>query len=114
MLSGRADRFPEGHERRIAESIRDHGGRMQSIAVPCFEINALIRRHGITTVDLLSIDTEGGEADLIAAVELDSFRVRAIAIENNYDDRRIEDSLAARGFEFAAWMGSDEIYVRCR
>ena len=106
LLSGRPDIFPEGHERRIADTTHT------SISVKCYEINALIRRHGITSIDFLSIDTEGGEDALVAAMDLDAFNVRAIAIENNYNDRRIEAALDARGYDFVAWMGSDEIYVR--
>jgi len=112
VLSGRPDVFPDGHAARIAESVRVEGGLVRSIIVRCYEVNALIRRHGLTSVDFLSIDTEGGEAELLAAIDLDRFRVRAIAIENNYADRRIERALDARGYDFAAWMGSDEIYVR--
>lgn len=112
LLSGRPEVFPAGHEQRISESVRQDGGQIRSITVRSFEINSLIRRHGISSIDFLSIDTEGGEDELIAAIDLDAFHVRAIAIENNYADRRLEDSLAARGFDFVAWMGSDEIYVR--
>lgn len=112
LLSGRPELFPEGHLDRMAANARADGVAIETIEVPCYEINGLIRRQGIETFDLLSMDTEGGEHDLLRALDIERFRIQVIAVENNYSDRRIEQLLDARGFRLVACMGSDEIYVR--
>ena len=74
----------------------------------------LLRAHGISHLDFLSLDTEGGELDLLKSLDLAGLGVRAITIENN--DRRpdIERYLTKAGYQLAAFMGCDEIYHRAR
>ncbi len=64
----------------------------------------------MTRVDFLSLDTEGGELDLLKSLDLAKLGVRAITIENNFGVSDIERYLTARGYELAAFMGCDEIY----
>jgi len=111
-LSGRLDTFPSGHVDRIRQAVCADGGRESVITVPCYEINALLRAHHINSVDFLSLDTEGGEYDLLRAIDLQGFNVQAVSVENNYSDRRIEDFMTQSGYHLRACMGCDEIYAR--
>jgi FkbM family methyltransferase len=111
-LSGRLETFPLGHVDRIHQALRADGGHESVIDVPCYEINALLREHQIVSVDFLSLDTEGGEYDLLRAIALEEFNVRAVTVENNYTDRRIEDFMRHKGYRLLACMGCDEIYAK--
>src|SRR5207244_9762167 len=104
--------FPPGHADRIREAIGAEGGRESVMEVRCHEVNKLLRAHRIHSVDFLSLDTEGGEYDLLRALDLRAFHAEAITVENNHHDRRIEHFLTRNGYQLVACMGCDEIYAQ--
>lgn len=112
MLSGRVETFDRRHVERIEDAIRQAPDAKQLIRVRSYALPGLLRAHGISHVDFLSLDTEGGELDLLKSLDLAALGVRAIAIENNYGGPDIERYLSQAGYNLAAFMGCDEIYHR--
>ncbi len=58
--------------------IRDEG---EILTVPTVPLGALLVRHGIGTVDLLSIDTEGTELDVWGSFDVIRHRPSVVIIE---------------------------------
>jgi len=114
MLSGRVATFDRRHLARIEDAIQQAPDATTVMPVRSYALPGLLRTHGISHVDFLSLDTEGGELELLKSLDLAALGVRAIAIENNYGGGDIERYLSQAGYDLAAFMGCDEIYRRSR
>jgi hypothetical protein len=67
--------------------------------------------NGVRKVDYMSIDTEGGELKILKSIDLKSYDVRVISIENNYKDPAISDHLLGLGYRLVKiFAGFDELY----
>jgi FkbM family methyltransferase len=85
--------------------------------VETVSLNDLLQSHGAPRViDYISIDTEGGELEILRSFDFEKYAVRAISVEHNYkpDVRAaIFDLLSSKGFvrkhvEVSFW---DDWYV---
>jgi FkbM family methyltransferase len=111
MLSGRVETYDPRHLKRIDRELETHGGERRTIAVECFRLNELLADNAIKHVDYLSIDTEGGELEILRSLDFQSLSLSIIGVENNYRDPRIPEFLVRRGYRFHSIVG-DEFYVR--
>lgn len=80
-------------------------------------LNDLLAGAGApSTIDYLSIDTEGSEFEILSAFDFSRFDVRLITVEHNFtaNRQRIFDLLTAQGFErrLEAFSQFDDWYVR--
>jgi FkbM family methyltransferase len=57
---------------------------VREIQVECVRWVDALARFSIREVDFLSLDTEGGELDILRTINFDSTPVRVISVENNY------------------------------
>lgn len=57
-----------------------------SMAVPVESLNELLERHGVTTIDLLHLDTEGYDWKILKHLDLDRFKVKTILFEHKHLD----------------------------
>lgn len=110
MLSGMPDRYGKGHVRRVRKNLKRHGATAREIVVPCYTLATLLERHGIGRVHYLSIDTEGGELDILRSIDFQRNVIDVISVENNYFDSSTENLMRANGYELVAIAGVDEIY----
>lgn len=74
------------------------------ITVPAIDINDLIEKGQPkeNVVDYLSIDTEGGELDILKRLDFDRWRIRIVTVEHNHREKEmkeIPELMAARNFE---------------
>lgn len=111
MLSGLSNEYDPRHEDRVRREVSEKGGEIQEIEVECFDFNALLSGHGITTCDYLTIDVEGGEWSIIKSIDFKRFDIRIIGVENNYRDTRVRDFLAQTGYKLHSVVG-DDFFVR--
>ena len=110
MLSGLIDKYDSQHLRRIDRTIKRLGGSSKTTAVECVRFSTAIARLNIDRIDFLSLDTEGGELDILRDIDFNTLPVRAISVENNYFTLTIRDYLAKFGFQHMGTIGIDEIY----
>ena len=111
MLSGMTDAYDARHLERIKEEVAREGGSMETIAVPCVRLDALLREHGIEKVDLLSIDVEGAELEVLSSFDQRRLRPSVVCIENNYRDRAIWKAMKRAGYRPYTRIRQDEMYV---
>lgn len=112
MLSGLVEKYDKAHLERIEEEIKTMGGGQETINVACFTLDEILNEQNISRVDYLSVDTEGGELDILKSVDLDSIFVDLISIENNYKTQMIRKYLEKYGYKLIAIADCDEIYKK--
>lgn len=100
MLSGLIDKFDPQHIERIKSEIAAHGGTCKVIDVNCYLLNDLLEMYGVPHINFLSIDTEGGEFDIIQSIDYNRFKIDVITLEDNYGDGRFIPFLREKGFIF--------------
>lgn len=87
--------------------------RLEKIIVACYTPQTIFPQYGIDYIDFLSIDTEGGELDILKAINFSKVYVDVITVEINYkDDRSIYNYLTANGYQYITHLGVDELYKR--
>lgn len=109
MLSGLVDAYQMEHQKRIElESMNDG---YVDIDVNCYDINALLDKHKMYDIDLLSIDTEGSEFNILQCIDFTKFKIKVIIAENNYNDFEVRRLLASKGYIFDSRLDIDDIFV---
>ena len=111
MLSGLLEKYDPKHLARVDREIAQHGGYKEIIKVECYTFNEIMRTHNITHIDYLSIDTEGGELDILKTIDFDTIAIHIIDVENNFPENTgIKKFLTSKGFHFVTRIKCDEVY----
>ncbi len=59
-----------------------------------------------------SIDTEGGEMDIISTIDLTKYTIDVLSIENNYYKDDLKKFMKSIGYKLKTTIECDEIYVK--
>lgn len=108
MLSGLTQYFDPRHVQRlqsVATSTVTH-------KVPVTTLSSLLDVHNLRHVDYCSIDTEGSEFNILSGLDFDKFSISVFTIENNYDDERLANLMAAKGYDWVAKLEQDYVFKR--
>ncbi len=97
--------------RRLSKNSKRHNIEKREIEVDCFTFASIAQKYNIKEIDFLSVDTEGGELDILKSIDFDKTPVRVISVENNYYDDAIKDYLEGEGFLAIGTFKVDEIYL---
>jgi FkbM family methyltransferase len=111
MLSGLIDSYDSEHVERIERQLTEYGGHYEVIRVPCFNINEILNEYGISRIDFLSLDTEGGEYHLLQNIDFDRFKIDVIAVEDNYHKYPFVEFLTEKGYFLDARLEQDLIFI---
>ena len=111
MLSGLVMKYNPIHLNRMNSELSVNGGALKTIDVKCYLLNDILKQSGITHVNLLSIDTEGGEFEILSSIDFDQYKIDVITVEDNYNDPRFIPFLKKKGFNFAQRIEQDLIFV---
>ncbi|MBS1301867.1 FkbM family methyltransferase [Loktanella sp. SALINAS62] len=109
QMSGLEDSYDSAILKRVRSDPRHAEDRL---TVPTRTLNALFDELGITEVDFVSLDIEGGELSALRAFDFAKYRVGAWAIENNTGTPDMAALMREHGYNLAEFCGVDEIYVR--
>jgi FkbM family methyltransferase len=114
MLSGIIDNYDPRHVQRIGYEVAKFPNRGTEIIVQCYALNTLLERYQLYHIDYLSIDTEGGELDILKSIDFKRFIIDVIEVENNYHDPAFAQFMQSQGYTKIVHHTSpvDEIYVR--
>jgi len=108
MLSGLTSKYDPRHVSRIAYEINQNRASYEVIQVMCYKLDSLLDAYGIDHVDILSVDTEGGEDTIIKSINLD--RIDVICVEDNYGDQELVKYLLERNFIILTRLEHDIIF----
>ena len=114
QLSGLESKYEDKHKELIDRALRELGGTYETIEVNCVVLNDLLSKHGIYDIDLLSIDTEGGELEILKTFDFEKFHVYALTVENNYKSPLMGEFLKSKGFRLVKTLHVDELYINTR
>lgn len=109
MYSGLRAEYDPRHVQVLRANMM--GARM--IEVPLRRLAGILDETGVRKIDYMSIDTEGGELKILKSIDLGSYEVRVISVENNYQDPAIPDHLLGLGYRLIkVFAGFDELYAK--
>lgn len=108
MFSGLSSTFDPRHTARIDLYTKSRVARR----VPVTRLSALLERHGLFDIDYCSLDVEGGELAILSELDCERFRVKLWTVENNWDDPKIAELMAAKGYDLFEKLEQDYIFKR--
>jgi len=111
MLSGFTDTFNNSHRRRCQREVRKAGTTIREIDVPTVKLSAVMAEQQRSVIDYLSLDTEGGEFEILRSIDFDQLHVRCLSVENNSKSLAVHTYLIGKNYRLMAIAGCDEIYV---
>lgn len=116
MLSGLVETYHPLHLQRAKNEIAapNSEGGLEILQVNCYLLNDLLEENQLFHVDYLSIDTEGGEFEIIKSIDFSKFDIEIIDIENNYQDERMIQYITSMGYTKVCSLGCDEIFRKNR
>lgn len=111
MYSGLLDKYDERHLQRIDKEIAEYGGSKEILAVSTNRLDDILEKYKISTIDLISIDTEGGEFDILKSINFSKYKINVIIIENNFNEDSMRKFLVEKGFKLLKRLGKDDIFL---
>jgi FkbM family methyltransferase len=103
--------------RENAEAASKHGASSRTLRMPALSLADLCRTHGLTEIDFLKIDVEGGERDVIAGADWQRYRPAVVLVEaiaplsNEPAWHSWEPLLLENGYRFALFDTLNRFYV---
>lgn len=109
-LSGIVDKYDEKHIKRIEGDIKKTS-KKEIVTVKTELLTNLLDKHNINEIDFCTIDTEGGEYDILKTIDFNTYNIKIILVENNYDDSEVNELLLKNGYEKKCRLTIDDVYV---
>lgn len=112
MLSGFSDFFSEEQLQRIERELaQEKDSSTEIIEIQTYSLNDLLKEKGISKVDYCSIDTEGGEYDILKTIDFDKNYFATLSIEDNYDANEVIAYMKSKGFDFQFIWKADMFFI---
>ena len=70
------------------------------------------RFENIRKIDFISIDTEGTELDVLKGLDFSRYNVTLLVVENNYNDKEIEDFMMSKGYRKDRRYKINDFYIK--
>ncbi len=112
MLSGLLSKLDPRHFARVKTEIAQNSGSIEIMKVNCYFLNDLLDKFGFSHIDFLSLDTEGGEFEIISSIDYSKYTIDVITLEDNYGDERFVPFLESKGYHFVERNRWDLLFVR--
>ena len=112
MLSGIIGKQDPRLRSYIEEETRALAVPYQEIKIKTFRIDSLLKLYDVRHIDFVSLDTEGGELEILESWNFDLYPVEILCVENNYSDPNIMHFLKSKGFTYITNLQQDEIYKK--
>ena len=112
MLSGIADHYSAEHKQRIAEEMQHYGGSSEEIEVKARTFGDIAAEAGLSEITYVSIDTEGGEIDILKAIDFRKVTIHALTVEFSMKNKEsLIALLQGKDFELIKSIGSDLLFL---
>lgn len=103
--------FLDSYDPDLLKLVRNDARHQEVVhTLPRKPLNEILREHDINRIDFLSLDVEGGETDIIANFDFDSFDVDIWSIENNAQNTAIPEMMRDQGYDLIEFVGVDDLY----
>lgn len=112
MLSGFSDFFTEEQLRRIENELKQEPQSLtETIQVQTLNINNLLIETKINKVDYCSIDTEGGEFEILKTINFKKTYFATLSVEDNGNSQDVVQYMNSQGFLFLFIWKCDLFFV---
>jgi FkbM family methyltransferase len=109
QMSGLIESY-DANQRAAVEADPRHKGTV--IKVPTRPLARILDEHGLTEIDYISLDVEGGEMDVLSTFPFEKYQITAWTIENNTGASEIPELMKTKGYRLAEALGMDDVYLR--
>ena len=103
-------------DRQQENSVVPPASSYYSVPVQCLPLYSLLLALDNPTVDFLSLDTEGGELEILETLPWDKVDIRAISVETEHQDadtrERLLSLLKKVGFSHLGSLARDDVFVK--
>lgn len=112
LLSGISDQYPSEHKDRINREVQSMGQKIHVDMVPCKKLITVLKECGVSHIDYLSVDVEGGEMSVLKSLCMEQHSIRPVLIgcENNYRSSEVNDYLNTFGYVKVGSAGGDDFF----
>jgi FkbM family methyltransferase len=111
-LSGILENFSSIQSNRINSFVSEYNATTNVFKTPCYLLNDLLEEYGLFEIDLFSLDTEGGELEILKSIDYNRFIIDVILVENNWFDPDFRTFMESVGYEYIKRIVNDEVYKR--
>ncbi len=114
FLSGIIVNFSQEHKERTDGWIQGHGANFKMIKIDCLNVNRILELAPNNYIDYLSIDIEGGELEVLKAIDWEIFFISVLSVENNENLSDFKNYMNSINYTYITRLGVDDIYVHNR
>lgn len=114
MLSGLISKYDPRHLQLVKTIGPQVGDKHDILLIECIPLMEILEKNKIDHIDYLSLDTEGGELDILKSIDFDKITIEIIDVENNYSNEEFEKFLTSKGYKFLVRLVVDDIYQKIR
>ncbi len=112
LLSGIKKHFTRQHLKR-----KDFGERNKTniLRVPSLRFETVFKKHNITHIDYLSLDTENGEFDCLKSIDFNAVHISLLGVEISYHEKQFEPIyklLASHGYKYVRRIEEDCFFYK--
>jgi FkbM family methyltransferase len=112
MLSGFQEFFNEIQKLRIEEElINVKNSQTETVQIQTHSLNKVLKDNNVNCVDYCSIDTEGGEYNILKTIDFDSIYISTLSVEDNFDSKEVIKHLDSKGFNFLFLWKCDLFFI---
>lgn len=112
-LSGIIDKYDVKHKQRIESEIKHPKNKGRKIVTVKTELlTNLLDKHNINKIDFCTVDTEGGEFDILKTIDFNKYDIDIIIVENNYNDNKVNALLVQNGYKKIHKLTIDDVYIK--
>ncbi len=112
MLSGFSDFFNEEQLFRIEDELKNQkDSASESIPVQTYVLDDILKENKINKIDYCSIDTEGGEFEILKTINFDENYFSTLSIEDNCEPQKVINYMKSKGFVFLFIWKCDLFFI---
>lgn len=112
MLSGFQEFFNENQILRIEEElINEKNSKTETIKIHTYSLDKVLKDNNVNRVDYCSIDTEGGEYNILKTIDFESIYISTLSVEDNFDSKEVIKYLNSKGFMFVFLWKCDLFFI---
>lgn len=110
MYNGVTAHYHPKHLERIKHDAR--GNVSTNVSVPGVTLNRLLWALSVDEIDYCSLDTEGGELEILQSINFNKYRIGVFTVENNYNDPEIEKYMKMVGYSLVGVLDTDQVFAK--
>ncbi len=111
MLSGVTSYFHKNHIESLDTFISQQNCIKRERIVNMEHVSVIFDLLPRPEIDYLSVDTEGGEEKILAAIDYNKYFIHIISVEDNWNEGLTTEHLKENGFLLIKHLGVDRIFI---